>query len=286
MTITAASNVASVRAQRQLESTTRELGTTFERLSSGLRINSAKDDPAGLALADALRADARIASVATRNANDGISLTSITDAALGEISNILTRMLELATQSANGVYTVDQRSALSSEFIALGSEIERIAVTTEFNGLKLLSGSSTISFQVGFDGSSTSRISVTGVQATLSSLGLAASGSSSLTYSIIATTTTGAESASAIAIDQITAALSSLSSRRGAIGAAESRLNVAINYLTTARENFIAAESRIRDADIATETANLVRLQVLQQAGVAVLAQANQQPSLVLQLLK
>jgi len=214
MTITAASNVASVRAQRQLESTTRELGTTFERLSSGLRINSAKDDPAGLALADALRADARIASVATRNANDGISLTSITDAALGEISNILTRMLELATQSANGVYTVDQRSALSSEFIALGSEIERIAVTTEFNGLKLLSGSSTISFQVGFDGSSTSRISVTGVQATLSSLGLAASGSSSLTYSIIATTTTGAESASAIAIDQITAALSSLSSRR------------------------------------------------------------------------
>ena len=286
MTITAASNVASVRAQRQLESTTRELGTTFERLSSGLRINSAKDDPAGLALADALRADARIASVATRNANDGISLTSITDAALGEISNILTRMLELATQSANGVYTVDQRSALSSEFIALGSEIERIAVTTEFNGLKLLSGSSTISFQVGFDGSSTSRISVTGVQATLSSLGLAASGSSSLTYSIIATTTTGAESASAIAIDQITAALSSLSSRRGAIGAAESRLNVAINYLATARENFIAAESRIRDADIATETANLVRLQVLQQAGVAVLAQANQQPSLVLQLLK
>jgi flagellin len=286
MTITAASNVASVRAQRQLESTTRELGTTFERLSSGLRINSAKDDPAGLALADSLRADARIASVATRNANDGISVTSVTDAALGEISNILTRMLELATQSANGVYSVDQRSALSSEFIALGSEIERIAVTTEFNGIKLISSSQTINFQVGFDGSSNSRISVTGVQATLASLGLAAAGSSSLTFSIIGTTSTAAETAAALAIDQVTAALSSLNSRRGIIGAAESRLNVAINYLTAARENFIAAESRIRDADIATETANLVRLQVLQQAGTAVLAQANQQPSLVLKLLQ
>jgi flagellin len=286
MTITAASNVVSVRAQRQLESTTRELGTVFERLSSGLRINSAKDDPAGLALADSLRADARIASVATRNANDGISVTSVTDAALGEISNILTRMLELATQSANGVYTVDQRSALSSEFIALGSEIERIAVTTEFNGIKLISSSQTISFQVGFDGSSNSRISVVGVQATLASLGLAATGSSSLTFSIIGTTSTAAESAAAIAIEQVNAALSSLSARRGVIGAAESRLNVAINYLTAARENLIAAESRIRDADIATETANLVRLQVLQQAGTAVLAQANQQPSLVLKLLQ
>ena len=286
MTLTAASNVASIRAQRQLGKTTAELGTVFERLSSGLRINNASDDPAGLSLAESLRADSRIASVAIRNANDGISITSVTNAALDQISNILSRMAELATQSSNGVYTNTQRSALASEFVALGSEIERIAVTTEFNGITLLSVDSSLTLQVGLDGASTSRISFNGVRATLQSLGLASTGSSTLSFSIISNSTTGAASAAQIALDNVNAALSSLSARRGTIGAVESRLNTDINYLQVARENFIAAESRIRDADIASETANLVRLQVLQQAGVAVLAQANQQPALVRDLLQ
>lgn len=285
MTITAASNVASLRAQTQLSRTTQKLSTVYERLSSGLRINRASDDPAGLSLADSLRADSRIAAVAIRNANDGISITSIANAALDEISNILTRLSELATQSANGVYTNTQRSALASEFVALGSEIERIAVTTEFNGVKLLSGSNTITLQVGLDGSANSRISIQGVQATLQAIGLASPGSSALSFSIIGTTSAASELAAQNALDQITNAISSLSTVRGTIGAAESRLNVAIGYLQVARENFIAAESRIRDADIAAETAELVRLQVLQQAGVAVLAQANQQPALVRDLL-
>lgn len=286
MALTAASNIASVKAQRQLTVTQNSLSTTFERLSSGLRINKASDDPAGLALADILRADTRIASSAIRNANDGLSLASIQDSALGEIGNILTRMLELATQSSNGVYTNTQRSALQSEFASLGSEIERIAATTEFNGVKVLSNTQSISLQVGFDASSNSQITIQGVQGTLQALGLASGGSSALTYSIINTTSTSAQLASQNALSAINAAIGSLSSIRGTVGAAQSRLQFAISNLQVARENFVAAESRIRDADIAEETANLVRLQVLQQAGVAVLAQANQQPSQVLKLLQ
>ncbi len=285
MTITAASNVASLKAQTTLSRTTQQLSSVYERLSSGLRINKASDDPAGLSLADSLRADSRIATVAIRNANDGISITSIASAGLEQIGSILSRLSELATQSANGVYTNAQRSALSSEFVALGSEIERIAVTTEFNGVKLLSGSNSVTLQVGLDGTANSRISIQGVQATLSSLGLASPGSSALSFSIIDVTSAAAQLAAQNAIDQIDAAISSLSSVRGTIGAAESRLNVAVGYLQVARENFIAAESRIRDADVAADAAELVRLQVLQQANVAVLAQANQQPALVRELL-
>lgn len=286
MTLTAASNIFSLRAQTQLAKTTYKLGKTIERLSSGLRINSAADDPAGLALANKLGADARIASVALRNANDGVSVISIADAALDEINNILTRMAELAEQSANGVFTNTQRSALSSEFVALGSEIERIAVTTTFNDIRLLSGSSNLTIQVGFDSTSNSQITLQAILGTLNSLGLAGTGSSALTYSLLSTTTEYAQSASLQALSAVNAAISSLGIRRGTLGAAESRLESAINYLTVARENFLAAESRIRDADVAQETAELVRLQILQQSGVAVLAQANQQPALVIELLK
>ena len=135
MTLSVASNVASLKAQRQLTLTGNALSRTFEKLSSGLRINRASDDPAGLALADSLRNDSKLAAVAVRNANDGISITSIADSALGEIGNILNRMAELAEQSANGVYTNSQRSALSSEFLSLGSEIQRISSTTSFNDI-------------------------------------------------------------------------------------------------------------------------------------------------------
>lgn len=286
MTITAASNIFSLRAQTNLARTTAQLGKTIERLSSGLRINSASDDPAGLALADKLGADARIASVALRNANDGVSVISIADAALDEIGSILTRMAELAAQSANGSYTNEQRSAISSEFVALGSEIERIAVTTTFNDIKLLSSSSTITLQVGTDSTANSQIAISGIFATLNSLGLAGAGSSALSYSLLGTTTEFAQSASLQALSAVNGAIDSLSVKRGSLGASESRLESAINYLQVAQENFLAAESRIRDADVAQETAELVRLQILQQAGVAVLAQANQQPQLVIELLQ
>lgn len=285
MPITIGSNISSLQAQRRLGLSTDALGKTYERLSSGLRINRASDDAAGLAIADSLKADQRIASVAIRNANDGISTIAIADSALGEIGQVLSRLAELAEQSANGVYSVSQRSALANEFVALASEIERIAVTTEFNGVKLLSGTANVVIQTGFDSGSTSQISFAGVQGTLQALGLAAENRSALTYSINAESSEAAQSASRNALDAVNNAISSLASQRGILGATESRLNVAIANLSVARENFAAAESRIRDVDVAGEAAELTRLGILQQAGAAILAQANQQPGLALQLL-
>lgn len=286
MAITLGSNIASLQAQRRLSNATGALGTTYERLSSGQRINKASDDAAGLAIADALRASQRVASVAIRNANDGISTINIADSALGEIGSVLTRLAELSEQSANGVFSVVQRSALSNEFTALGSEIERIAVTTEFNGVKLLSGNSAVVLQVGFNSTSTSQISYTGVQGTLAALGLANANTSSLTFSLNGVSLTEGQSASRLALDAVNSAIQSLASTRGTLGAAQSRLEVAINNLSVARENFASAESRIRDVDVASEAAELTRLGILQQAGSAILAQANQQPSLALSLLR
>lgn len=285
MSINIRTNVASLSAQRNLSSSTGDLTTAYERLSSGLRINRACDDAAGLAIAENLKADAKIATVAIRNANDGISVISIADLAVEQITNVLSRLAELSEQSANGVFDNVQRSALQNEFSALTSEIERIAVTTEFNGLKLLSGSSEVIFQVGFDGSSTSQVAYRGVEATLAALGLAKTGSSQVTYSIIGESTEHSQSAARIALDAVQRAINSVTAARGTLGAAESRLEVTISNLEVAKENFLAAESRIRDVDVASEAAELSRLNILQQAGAAVLAQANQQPQLALQLL-
>ena len=285
MAVTIGSNIASLQAQRRLSIASERLGATYERLSSGQRINRASDDAAGLAIADALRANQRVASVAIRNANDGISTIAIADSALGEIGNVLSRLAELAEQSANGVFSTTQRSALQNEFTALGSEIERIAVTTEFNGVKLLSGNSTLVLQVGFNSGSTSQISYTGVQGTLAALGLASANTSNLSFSISGSSIADGQSSSRLTLDAVNSAISSLASTRGVLGAAESRLRVAINNLSVARENFAAAESRIRDVDVASEAAELTRLGILQQAGAAILAQANQQPGLALSLL-
>lgn len=286
MTINIRTNVPSLLSQRNLAETTGRLTTAYERLSSGLRINRARDDAAGLAIAEALKADARVATVAIRNASDGISIISIADQAIGQIANVLSRLAELAQQSANGVYGNTQRSALQNEFTALMSEIERIAYTTEFNGLKLLSGGSQVIFQVGFDGSSTSQVAYNGVAATLQALGLAPTGSSAPTFSIIAANELEAQSAARLALDAIGDAITSVTRNRGTLGAAESRLEVTIANLQVARENFKAAESRIRDVDVASEAAELTRLNILQQAGAAVLAQANAQPQLALQLIR
>ena len=286
MAITLGSNIASLQAQRRLGNATQALGSSYEKLSSGQRINKASDDAAGLAIADSLRANQRVASVAIRNANDGISTIAIADSALGEIGNVLSRLAELSQQSANGVFSVVQRSALSNEFVALSSEIERIAVTTEFNGVKLLSGNAAVVLQVGFNSTSTSQISYTGVQGTLAALGLAAANSSGVSFSLNGATLSDGQSASRLALDAVNTAIQSLASTRGTLGAAQSRLEVAINNLGVARENFASAESRIRDVDVAAEAAELTRLGILQQAGASILAQANQQPGLALSLLR
>ena len=286
MTLNIRTNIASISAQKNLRLSTGRINTAYERLSSGMRINRAKDDAAGLAIAESLKADASVANVGIRNANDGISIISIADQAIGQISNVLSRLSELAEQSANGVYGNVQRSALQNEFSALTNEMERIALTTKFNGLNLLSSNDQVVFQVGFDGSSLSQVTYSGVQATLQALGLAASGTSTPIYSINASTTLESQSAARLALDAINNAIASVTRNRGTLGAAESRLEVTVSNLQVARENFQAAESRIRDVDVASEAAELTRLNILQQAGAAVLAQANQQPQLALQLIQ
>jgi flagellin len=285
MAINIRTNLPALAAQRSLGAASERLNQSYQRLASGLRINKASDDAAGLAIADNLKSDSTLASVAIRNANDGISVIAIADQALGQIGNILNRLGELAQQSANGVYDVTQRVALQDEFTALTSEIERIAVTTAFNGIDILSNGQNLVFQVGFDGSSLSQLGYEGIQATLQAIGLADAGSSASIYSISAGTEIEAQSASRLAIEAIKVALASVGRNRGTLGALESRLMTSINNLQVARENFKAAESQIRDLDVAAEAAELTRLNILQQAGAAVLAQANQQPAIALQLL-
>lgn len=285
MGINIRTNLPALGATRNLEVASNKLNNSYQRLSSGLRINRASDDAAGLAVAENLKAGASTATVAIRNANDGISVITIADQAVSQIGNVLNRMAELATQSSNGVIDNVQRSALQNEFTALSSEIERIAVTTKFNGLNLLDGQKDVTFQIGFDGKSTSQLTYGAVDVRLAGMGLANTGESASAYSIIGNNEIDAQSAARVALDAIQVALTSINQKRGNLGALESRLEVTINNLTVARENFKAAESRIRDVDVATEAAELTRLNILQQAGASILAQANQAPQLALQLL-
>ena len=285
MTITLASNIPSLHIQGNLRDSTADLSETYERLSSGLRINSAKDDPAGLAIADVLRADARIATAAIQQVNQGISLTTMADEALDSITTALERMAELAGQSANTTISQTQRSALSAEFLALGSEIERIAKNTTYNDINLLSNSSTIYVQAGLDGTSNSQIPILSVLGTLESFSLAATGQSKLAYSIIGTTTNLSVTAARNALTAVNSALTAVSARRGTVGASGGRLDFALRHLQVARENFLAADQRIREIDVAEEVAKLVSGQIRQLSGVAVLAHANLQPQSVLSLL-
>jgi len=286
MPININTNVASLRGQRFLNLTSDNLSNTYSKLSSGKRINRASDDAAGLAIADSLKNNQRIASVAIRNAQDGISTVSIADGALDQVSGFLQRLAELAQQAASGSYTNEQRAAMQGEFTALGSEIERIATTTVFNGVALLSGGNQIVLQVGFDSKSTSQLVLNQPTATLAGLGLAQSGNSFFSYSLTGNSIEAGQSSARFAIDGINGALQSMNVLRGSLGSAESRLLSAVSNLQVARENLAAAESRIRDVDVATEAAELTRLNILQQTGAAVLAQANQQPQLALTLLR
>ena len=285
MAISIGSNITSLQAQRRLDQTGGKLSQAYNKLSSGYRINRGADDSAGLAIAESLKAQSRIAGQAIRNTNDGISTIAIADGALGEVSSILSRLAELASQAANGTLSTSQRSVVANEFVALSSEIERIAQVTEFNGIKLLSGTHSVTIQVGTGSGVSSQIGYQNQLATLAGIGLGNS-SGSLTFSINGSTNDDAATAARLALDAVYAAIYSVGASRGVLGGIESRLSTAIANLGVARENLIAAESRIRDVDVAEEAANLTRLNILQQAGTAVLAQANQLPSLALQLLR
>jgi flagellin len=270
------SNLASLNVQRHLEETGGSLKTSLERLSSGLRINDAFDDAAGLAIADKLSRDTRVAAQAIRNANDGLSALAIGEKALGQVTDIVTRLSELASESATGTVTDTQRSAIQAEFGALLSEVSRLSNIVTFNGVQLLSSGTTVVLQVGLDGTTNSQIQFSTVDGSVSGILSVAQ------TSIAASTQSSAQSA----LGLLTSAIANVAQTRGTLGAYESRLLTAIASLRVAQENFAAAEGRIRNADVAAESANLTRANILQQAGVAVLAQANQQPALALQLLR
>jgi len=274
-------NVASLNAQRNLERTQLVLGRSMQRLSSGLRVNSAADDAAGLAISESLRAQIRSLQQASRNANDGVSMLQTAEGALGEVSAILTRMRELAVQSANGTLSASQRASLQDEFRQLRDEIDRIGESAQFNGLKLLNGDQAngVAFQVGLDSASSSQLIIQISSAKSDAIG-------SGTGSMLAQQSITTASAAQTSLSVIDAAIEDVSSIRGEIGAAMNRLSTTVANLATAVENLSAANSRIRDVDVAEETAQLTRHQILTQAGVAMLAQANQLPSVALALLR
>ncbi|MGB0331020.1 MAG: flagellin [Planctomycetota bacterium] len=266
-------NVASMNAQRNLFNSSQQLGGNFGRLSSGLRIASAADDAAGLGISERMRADIRSYAVARRNAQDGISLIQTAEGALNEVNNILGRMRELSMQASNGTLSVTDRSTLDGEFQQLVNEVDRISDTTQFNGVELLDGTSTsIAIQVGIDSSPNDTIALSPADVSLTALSLAASSISTI----------GNATAMLATLDN---AIDTVNNARGILGAQQNRLDSTLRSLANVRENTSAAESRIRDVDVATETADLTRNSILQQASTAILQQANSQPQLALSLL-
>jgi len=262
-------NVQSLNSQRSLDTSQTSLFTALQRLSSGLRVNSSKDDAAGLAVAEKMNSQARGMTVAIRNANDGISLAQTAEAGMNVITSHLQRMRELAVQAASGQYDSDNRVALNTEFQQLASEIDRVISATNFNGKALLDGTFTgMDFQVGATTTGESQIGIT-----ISSLSMASGHITDSTNALSA-------------MDTLDNAINNVNSNRAALGAVQNRFEGVLSQLSAARENAVAARSRIMDADYAAETANLARAQILQQAGVAMVAQANALPQNVLSLLR
>ncbi len=269
-------NVASLNAQKNLNKAQGALQTSFQRLSSGFRVNSASDDAAGLGVSESLKSRIRSFKVAERNTSNAISMANTAEGGLNEISGIVIRMRELAVQSANGDLTSTDRGYVNTEFALLKDEIDRLAESTEFNGKELLAGTATsIAFQVGINTTSFDTISVGFGGISVSSLGLSG-------VNVSGATATNATTA----ITAIDAALGQVSTSRAEFGAAANRLGIAVANSQTMRTNLEAANSVIRDVDVASETAHLARSQVLLQAGTSVLAQANQTPVLALSLLR
>jgi len=274
MAITINTNVTSMLAQSNLSKASDGLADSMARLSSGLRVRSAADDAAGLAVSEDFKAKIRGLGQAKRNANDGVSLAQTADGALKEIGGMLSRMRELAVQSSSGTINASQRGYLNDEFSQLKSEIDRIANTTEFNGISLLNGDSStgINFQVGVGNSSNDRLTLSIATATGTALSI---NSSSVSVA----------SKALAAISGLDDAITAVSSRRANVGAIQNRLAVTMSNLETYSTNLEAANSRIIDVDVASETARLTKQQILVQAGASMLAQANQGPQVALSLL-
>ena len=266
-------NVASVFSQKHLSRSQEKLAGNFGKLSSGLRITKAADDAAGLAVSESMRSDIRSLGVAVRNTNDGISMVQTAESSLAEIGASLSRMRELAVQSSSDVLQSAERVYLNTEFVALRTEINRIADVTEFNGLKLSNGITTsVDVQVGIRDSTNDRITVTLQDADATALG------------VNATTINTAATAQA-ALTTLDTAIDSNNLKRANYGSVQNTLTSALHNLESYSENLVAAESRIRDVDFASETADMTRNSIFQQAGVAILAQANTSPQVALQLL-
>ena len=278
MSISVNTNLFSMNAQRNLNSSQSSLATSMQRLSSGLRINSAADDSAGLSISQRMSAQVRGMNVAIRNANDGISLAQTADGALASVGDSLQRMRELAVQSRNSTNTDSDKESLNLEFSQLSSEISRVLGGTTFNGKAILATATTLNFQVGANVTTNDSIDIT---------------TTNLTADAKITTVTGAtigsaSDATAIAtvITDIDTALDDINSQRATFGASQNRFSAVVSNLQSSVENQSAAASRITDADFASETANMSRAQILQQAGTAMVAQANQLPQSVLKLLQ
>ena len=278
-------NIPSLNAQRILGINNNRLAQSVERISSGIRINRGADDAAGLAISEALRSDIRALRQAIRNSNDGISLINVTEGALNETSGILIRLRELSSQAATGTVGSTERQTIQLEFSALRSEVDRISQTTEFNGQKLVDGSlassvaanNHILIQVGIDSTSYSRIDLN------TEVNLAAMTSTGLGIHNLSVTSAGA---ALTALAEMNTAIGMVTAGRGKIGAVQNRLVRTVSNLSIAVENLTAAESAIRDADIAEEVALLTRNQILVQAATAMVGQANLIPQSVLQLLQ
>jgi len=278
-------NIASLNSQRILGQNNDRLAQSVERIASGIRINRGADDAAGLAISEALRSDIRALRQGIRNANDGVSLINVTEGALNEQSGILIRLRELASQAATGTVGSTERATIQLEFSALSSEINRIAATTEFNGQKLIDGSlantvtaaNQVSIQIGLDSSANSRINLN------TEVNLGAITTSSLGVDALAVTTAGA---ALTALDTINTAIAQVTGARGSVGAVQNRLVRAISNEAVTVQNLQAAESAIRDADVAQEISQLTRNQILVQTATAALGQANLIPQSVLQLLR
>jgi flagellin len=268
-------NIASLVAQRRVAGTQRTLQDSFERVSSGLRINKAADDAAGLGVAENLQAQYRSSRVAMRNTNDGISVVQTAEGSTNEVANIIKRMRELAVQSSSDVLATTERGYIQDEFTQLTQEVERIANVTEFNGKKLTNNSSTtLAVQVGVNNSANDRISITLGDLTASTLGVRTA--------VMSLNTVASARAAITALDT---ALDTVNGYRSDFGAIQNRLGSALRNIEVYAENLASAEAQIRDADFAFETAELSKLQIMQQAGLSVLAQAKMSTQGVLSLL-
>jgi flagellin len=281
MPMTINTNVASLNAQRNAAKTDNSLSTSLQRLSSGLRVNSAKDDAAGLAIASRMDAQARGMNVAVRNSNDGISLVQTAESGMAVMGDMLQRMRELAVQATNGTNTSTDLVALNQEYTQLQGEILRTLSSVQFNGTSLLNATSAFDFQVGANSGQTISISTANLSVTAGLASISGVGASALLGT--ATNSASLNSGNITAIDS---AISSIDSSRANLGAIQNRFSYTVTFLQAASENQQAARGRIMDADFAVETSNLSRAQILQQAGAAMVAQANQLPQGVLALLR